>query len=172
MERVGQRSIRAPGVTNAVEPARRGATRPPTELGRRARVIRLLFVAAAAGLLLYGSAAGRDDMFPFGPFTMYSGFFPPNGVIVSTSITAENAAGRSAFVTQADTGIPRGDIEGELGAYQRNPGRLGDLAAAFHSRFPDAPPYVEMRIVQTRWQLHDRSVVSTSHVTLVEWHAS
>jgi hypothetical protein len=159
-------------VTNVAEDVHGRTTGPATELGRRARAIRLGFVAAAAGLLVYGSAAGSDDMFPFGPFTMYSGFFPPNGVIVSTSITADTAAGRTVMVTQADTGIPRGDIEGELGAYERDPGRLGDLAAVFHSRFPAAAPYVEMRIVQTRWRLHDRAVVGTSHVTLVEWHAS
>jgi hypothetical protein len=143
----------------------------PADLGPRARRVRMLFVVVVGALLLCGSLVGTDDKFPFGPFTMYSGYFPPNGVIISTSITAETAAGRTVFVTQADTGIPRGDIEGELGGYQRNPSRLGALAAAYHRRFPHASPYVEMRIVEKLWQLHHRVVVGQSSRTLVQWYA-
>jgi hypothetical protein len=128
-------------------------TRP--RITRRGRWLRLSLVAAAAGLLLYGTVAGHDDMFPFGPFTMYAGYYPPNGVITS----------------KADIGLPRGDIEGELGAYRADPGRFAQLAQAYHDRFPQASPYVEMRIVQKRWQLRHRAVVSVSMVTLVEWRA-
>jgi hypothetical protein len=144
----------------------------PGDLGSRGRLVRIMMTLAVTALILYGTVAGNDDKFPFGPFTMYSGFFPPNGVIISTNVTAQTAAGRTISVTQADTGIPRGDIEGELGAYEADPGRLGDLAAAYHHRFPEASPYVEMRIVETRWRLHNRAVVGQSLVTLVQWHAS
>jgi hypothetical protein len=155
-------------VTAVVDP------RPAPEigaLGRRGRAVRLLAAAAVAGLILAGSFVGRDDDFPFGPFTMYSGFFPPNGVITSTDITAQTADGQTVVVTQADTGIPRGDIEGELSAYEANPDRLGDLAAAYHRRHPLASPFVEMTLIQKRWQLHNRVLVSQKLVPLVSWHA-
>jgi hypothetical protein len=74
-------------------------------------------------------------------------------------------------VTQADTGIPRGDIEGELGAYEANPNMLGDLAASYHRRYPTASPFVAVQLVQERWQLHDRKVVSTTSVVLSRWHS-
>jgi hypothetical protein len=131
----------------------------------------MLATAAVAGLILAGSFVGTDDKFPFGPFTMYSGFFPPNGVLVSTYITAQTEAGRTVLVTQADTGIPRGDIEGELGAYEADPDRLGDLAAAYHRRHPLAAPFIGMELIQNRWQLHNRVLVSQKAVTLVSWHA-
>jgi len=141
------------------------------DIGPRGRAIRLALTAAAAALLLYGTVAGSDDMFPFGPFRMYAGYYPPNGVITSNSLMARTSDGHNVAVTQADIGLARGDIEGELDAFEADPDRLADLAQAFHRRHPQAPPYVEVRIVQTRWQLHDRAVESHSTVTLAEWNA-
>jgi hypothetical protein len=140
-----------------------------TDLGSRGRLVRLLLTAAAAGLLLYGTVAGRDDMFPFGPFTMYAGYYPPNGVITSNSLIANTADGHSLIPTEGDIGVARGDIEGELSVYRADPDRLGDFAQVFHQRHPQASPYVELRIVQTRWQLHNRAVVSKSTVVVAEW---
>ena len=141
------------------------------DLGSRGHTLRVLFTAAAAGLLLYGSAVGSDDMFPFGPFHMYSRYYPANGVITSTAVRAETADGRDVLVTESATGIAHGNIEGRLAEFTAHPERLADLASAFHRRFPDAAPYVAVRLVQTRWQLHDRAVVGTSTATLVEWRA-
>jgi hypothetical protein len=127
--------------------------------------------AAVAVLLIYGTVFGSDDQFPFGPFKMYAGYFPPNGILTSTTVKAQTADGRDVFVSEADTGIARGDIEGELSAYEAHPDRLGDLAAAYHRRFPHASPYVAVQLVQKRWQLHDRRVVGSTVVTLVSWRA-
>lgn len=142
------------------------------QIAKPARRLRLALVAAAAVLLLCGTLFGTDDMFPFGPFHMYSNYYPPNGVITSTAVVAQTASGHTVFVTQRDTGLARGDIEGELKEFEANPDRLGDLAASFHHRFPNASPFVEMRLIQKRWTLHDRKVVGTNVVTLVQWHAS
>jgi hypothetical protein len=130
-----------------------------------------VLTAAAAGLLLYGTVAGGDDMFPFGPFHMYSRYYPADGVVSSTSLRATTADGRDVLVTQGDTGIARGAIEGRLERYRTDPGRLGELASAYHHRHPDAPPYVALRLVQTRWRMQDREIVDRSTVTLVEWRA-
>jgi hypothetical protein len=144
----------------------------PSDVGARGRVFRLFLTAAAAAFLLYGTVAGHDDNFPFGPFTMYALYFPPNTVISSTTVEAHTADGRTVVVTQADTGVSHADLELELASFEADPGRLGELAATFHRRFPVAPPYVEVWIDQTRWQLHDRGVVDRSLVRLVDWRAS
>lgn len=143
-----------------------------TVLSGRSRVVRIAATVVAVGLLLYGSIAGNDDKWPFGPLHMYSRYYPANGYVTSTAVVAENANGRQVFVTERDTGVARGDIEGELSAYEADPARLGDLASAFHARFPNASPFVEVKIIEKRWQLRDRALVGTSVVTLVDWHAS
>jgi hypothetical protein len=79
------------------------------------------------------------------------------------------ADGRDVYVTQQDIGIARGAIEGRLPELVADPDRLAELAAAHHRRHPLASPYVEVRLVQTRWQLEDRQVVDQSTVTLAEW---
>jgi hypothetical protein len=140
--------------------------------GGHSRRLRMVLVAAAAVLLLSGTLFGSDDMFPFGPFHMYSSYHSPNGVITSTAVVAQTASGRTHFVTQHDTGLARGDIEGELKDFEADPNRLGALAESFHRRFPNAAPFVEMRLIQKRWTLHHRKVVAINVVTLVEWHAS
>ena len=152
---------RAPGPPGTVE----------TRIGSRGRVARMVGTAAAAVLLLYGTVAGTNDWFPFGPFTMYAGHYPPNGVITSNSLMARTADGREMVVTEADTGLTRAEMEGELFSFEQDPGRLASLAQAFHLRHPGASPYVEMWIAQQRWRLHNRAVSAQSTVILAKWHA-
>jgi hypothetical protein len=144
---------------------------PVDRLTGRGRTGRVLATVAALGLLLYGTVAGADDMFPFGPFHMYSRYYPANGYVTGTTVKAVNAAGREVTVTESATGLAHGDIEGHLRTFQADPSRLAGLAAAFHRRHPNASPYVEVRIVQQRWQVRDRRVVALTTATLVEWHA-
>jgi len=143
----------------------------PPRLTTRGRGIRIAGTIIATGILIYGSLGGSDYMFPFGPFRMYAGYYPPNGVITSTDVKARTADGHTVNVTQADTGIPRGDIEGELSAYEANPSMLGGLAAAYHRRHPAASPFISVQLVEQRWQLHDRKLVSSTTVVLSRWHA-
>jgi hypothetical protein len=142
-----------------------------TDIGPRGRVVRIAAAAAAAGLLIYGTVAGSNDMFPFGPFSMYAGRYPANGVISSNTLMAHKADGRVVVVTEADTGLTRAELEGELHAFQADPDRLADLAQAYHRRHPRASPYVAVWIAQKRWRLHDRAVVGQSTITLVEWRS-
>jgi hypothetical protein len=147
------------------------ADEPVERLTDRGRLVRVLVTLTAVGLLLYGTITGGDDMWPFGPFHMYSRYYPANGTVTGTSVQAVNAAGHQVTVTESDTGLAHGDIEGQLKAYEADPSRLASLADAFHHRHPAASPFVEVRIVQKRWQVHDRKVVGQSTVTLVDWHA-
>lgn len=144
----------------------------PDDLGPAGRRLRAILTAAAAALLLYGTVAGSNDMFPFGPFHMYSRYYPANGTVSSTSLQAVTADGREVFVTQRDIGIARGAIEGRLPELVADPDRLAEFAAAQQRRHPLASPYVELRIVQIRWRLVDREVVDRTAVTLVEWRRS
>lgn len=113
---------------------------PVEGLTGRGRAVRLSLTAIAAGLLIYGTVAGSDDMFPFGPFHMYSRYYPATGFVTGTTVQAVTAAGREVTVTERDTGLAHGDIEGRIGAFKADPSRLASLAAAFHRRHPDAPP--------------------------------
>jgi hypothetical protein len=118
------------------------AAAPGARLGHRGRVARLAGTVAAAVLLMYGTVAGTNDWFPFGPFTMYAGHYAPNGVITSNSLMARTADGRDVLVTEADTGLTRAELEGELFSFRKDPGKLASLARAFHQRHPGASPYV------------------------------
>lgn len=144
---------------------------PVERLSDRGRLVRGLLTIVAVGVLLYGTIHGADDMFPFGPFHMYSRYYPANGVVTGTTVQAVNAAGRQVTVTEADTGLAHGDIEGQLRAFEAKPARLKSLADAFHHRHPAASPFVEVRLVQQRWEVRDREVVGHTTVTLVDWHA-
>jgi hypothetical protein len=141
-------------------------------LGRSARGWRLGLTAVGIGVLLYGTVAGTDDMFPFGPFRMYAGYYSPDGVITSNNLFARTATGQVLRPTAADIGLARGDIEGELSSFVSDPSRLADLAQVHERLHPTASPYVSMWISQKRWQLRDRAVVSQSTVTLVSWNAT
>jgi hypothetical protein len=152
---------RGPGLTGA----------PEARLGYRGRVARLAGTVAAAVLLIYGTVAGTNDWFPFGPFTMYAGHYAPNGAITSNSLMARTADGRNVLVTEADTGLTRAELEGELFSFRKDPGKLASLAHAFHQRHPGASPYVEVWIAQQRWRLHNRAVAAQSTVILARWHA-
>ena len=140
-----------------------------SDLRASGRRIRVAASTAGIALLLYGTFWGSDHDFPFGPLHMYSRYYPATGIVTSTSLQATNADGRTRFVTQADIGVARGDIEGQLPEYEADPGRLGELAAAFHRRHPLAPPLVSMQIVQKQWHLKNRALVDTTTVTLVSW---
>ena len=81
------------------------------------RVWRLGAVGAVAALLLYGSARGQDDNFPFGPMNQYSFRTDPNGGISALWLDADTAAGthiRLDIAGSGDVGIARAELEGQL----------------------------------------------------------
>jgi hypothetical protein len=148
-----------------------GAIEPVLDISARGRKVRIALIAIAAVLLLSGTLWGGDDKFPFGPFHMYAGYYAPNGYITSTAVIGVNANGHQSYVTSTETGIARGDIEGQLSQYIHDPGKLAGLEDAFHRRHPNAVPFVDLRLVEKRWLLKDRRVVGTSTITLAQWQA-
>jgi hypothetical protein len=103
---------------------------------------------------------------------MYAGHHPANGVIRSTVLRARTADGRSVPVTTGATGLRRAEVEGQLHQLIAHPGRLGRLAALQRRRHPSAAAYVEIRILQKRWQLRDGAIVHHRQVVLADWRAT
>jgi len=123
-----------------------------THAGRRAR---LAATAVLVGLLLLGTVVGQDDDFPFGPFRMYATRDDPDGPVVSTRVEAVDSTGRVLVVPDTATGMRRAEIEGQVGRFRRDPALLAALSEAHDRLHPGQPPYVEVRVVEKRYQLHD-----------------
>src|ERR1700753_434164 len=76
------------------------------------------------GLLLYGTVAGQDDMFPFGPFRMYATADKLNAPITDTRFEIVDTTGTTVALTEVTSGIRRAEIEGQLGRFQTDPSLL------------------------------------------------
>lgn len=114
--------------------------------------VRLLATAVAGALLLAGTIWGDDDHFPFGPFRMYSTTADPDAPTRDTRLEATDAEGRIVTLTEANSGLRRAELEGQLPRLQAEPQLLAAVAAGYAARNPDAPPLREIRVV-IRW--HD-----------------
>jgi hypothetical protein len=130
---------------------------PRPALRAAARVWRLGAVGAVAALLLYGSAWGQDDNFPFGPMNQYSFRTDPNGPISALWLDADTAAGthlRLNIAGSDDVGIARAELEGQLDRILADPSRLQELAQAWARLHPDRPGLTRLTVGQDVTQLH------------------
>lgn len=121
------------------------------------------------GLLLLGSWRGSDDHFPLGPFLMFAGRNPPTMDVPSAFVQAVTRTGELVTVSAAASGFRRAELEGQLGALQRNPGQLRDIAVAHSRRNPQEPEYVEIRVVQRRFHLRERRLDGFTDIVLATW---
>ncbi len=137
-----------------------------TAAGRR---VRLVALAMAAALLLAGTLFGSDDHFPFGPFRMYSTADDPDGRVLSTTLRAVRADGRTVPVGEQDIGMRRAEYEGQLDRLVTRPEILGELAAVYQHRHPDRPRYVEIQIVRTTYQLTAGAPGAVTEQVLAVW---
>lgn len=132
-----------------MDPGLRAAPRPPLPRGARAR--RLAAAGVAIGLLLYGSALGGDDIFPFGPMTQYSFRIDPDGEIRALWVEADAADGRHVPIdlsSSGDVGVARAELEGQLDKIISDPARLEELATAWRRLHPDRPSLTRLIIGQ------------------------
>lgn len=144
----------------------------PQRLGRGAVRRRSTATGAVLVLLLLGSWIGSDDDFPVGSFRMYAGRNPVDGVVDSTYLLARTAAaGALVRVPDDATGYRRAELEGQLEVFLADPDRLQDVAEAHAAHLPADPPYVEVRLMQRRYSLHDRRIVQVRDVRLATWRA-
>lgn len=140
-----------------------------SRLGRGGRLIRGAVALLIGSLLVLSSWRGSDDHFPLGPFLMFAGRNPPTADVPSAFVQAVTSTGQVVTVSAAASGLRRAELEGQLGSLQRNPDQLQDIAAAHSRRSPDAPAFVEIRVVQRRFHLRDRHLRGYTDVVLATW---
>jgi hypothetical protein len=119
----------------------------PGRLGRRIRVVVAIVVA---GLVLYGTVWGQDDLFPFGPFRMYATADKLNSPVADTHFQIVDKTGATIELTEVNTGIRRAEIEGQLGRFRTNPSLLRIIDDAYVTLNPAAPAAVRVQII-IRW---------------------
>lgn len=136
--------------------------------GRRVRAAGLL---VAGVLLLLGTFRGSDDHFPFGPFLMYAGAGPTDGVVAEARLEATTAAGERVQVPEGVSGMRRAELEGQLARFVADPGLLRAVADAQARGRPGEPAYVRVEVVERRHEVRDRRVVGRADVVLATWPA-
>ncbi len=124
-------------------------------------------------LLLAGTLFGQDDAFPFGPFRMYASAEDLDAPVLDTRVEAVDVTGRRFVLTEADTGIRRAEVEGQLGRFAAHPALLAALASAYAARHPGAPPIVRVQVIQRWHQRRGGLPTGTYHDSVaVTWDAS
>lgn len=111
---------------------------PAPPLSALARRIRLLAVAIALVLAVWGSAAGDDDAFPFGPFRMYASTQSLDAPTTWLELQTVAADGSRHAVPDGAVGVRRAELEGQVGSFVANPRALAPLLAAYQAGHPDA----------------------------------
>jgi hypothetical protein len=120
------------------------------QLGRAARAA---VTVIGAGLLLAGTLVGQDDVFPFGPFRMYSTTDELHAPVASTRLEAVDAEGTRFRLSDGMTGMRRAEIEGQMGRFRADPALLGSLAEAYAARNAGRPPLARVEIVVRHFTL-------------------
>ena len=120
------------------------------QLSHRSRSIRVAVTVVLAALVFFGAVWGQDDLFPFGPFRMYSTADKLNSPVADTRFELVDTTGTIVELTQYNTGIRRAEIEGQLGRFESDPALLSVVDDAYVSLNPHAPAAVTLRII-IRW---------------------
>jgi hypothetical protein len=125
----------------------------------------------AGGALIYGSAYGSDDLFPFGPLTQYAFRTDPNGEIRATSIEADTTDGRRVTVdlSPRGVGIGRAEIEGQLGQIIHDPSLLQAIATAQRRLHPEQAQFVRLYLRQQVIDLDHGTKADEYTETLATW---
>jgi hypothetical protein len=143
-------------------------TDPATPAAKTRRIIATFVVAAG---LLYGSAYGTDDLFPFGPMVQFAFRTDPNGGIRSTFIDADTTTGQQVRVrlSPKGVGIGRAEIEGQLGKIKQDPSLLQSVAVAQRRLHPEEPQFTMLYLRQHVIDLVDGVKAGEYTETLVVW---
>ncbi|GAA3093183.1 hypothetical protein [Streptosporangium carneum] len=122
-------------------------------------------------VLLYGTVAGGDDLFPFGPMVQYAFSVPPDGEIRSLHLQSETASGGRTEIPIEPyyVGVRRAELETQLTRYERDPSLLQGLADTYSRLRPQDPRPIRLRLVTRVITLKDRRPVSTRDDERVSW---
>ncbi len=122
------------------------------------------------GLLAYGSIAGSNHLYPFGPMTQYAFYVDPDGEVASTQMWADTTAGTQVPVPlDGDLGMRRAEIENQLSRIRAHPELLHTVVEAQRRRHPDQPQFVRLYIRQVVYPLRDRVPGPSFRRDLVVW---
>ena len=157
-------------MTNAAldteQPAERDALTP------RGRTARLAITVIGVAVLLAGTLFGTDDHFPFGPFRMFATTNSWSEPISIARAEVVGADGRTIVLTEANSGVRRAEVEGQLDRFRREPAVLAGLADAYRAHNPSAPKVVRVAVVIRHHEI-SRSGPTGRYTdeTVAEWTA-
>jgi hypothetical protein len=139
------------------------------------RAWRLAAVLGVLGLLVYGSAWGGDDLFPFGPMSQYSFRIDPDGEVRALWVEADLADGshrRLDISNAGDIGVARAELEGQLDRIIADPQRLATLAEAWVRLHPDRPELRRIIVGQDVVELSDGREAGRRTDVFTAWSAA
>src|SRR5689334_22887649 len=101
---------------------------PPSARGRTARMV---ITVIGVAVLLAGTLFGTDDHFPFGPFRMFATTNAWSEPISIARAEVVDAQGRVIVLTEANSGVRRAEVEGQLDRFRSAPSALAGLGEAY-----------------------------------------
>jgi hypothetical protein len=136
--------------TTDTEPPGEPPTEPPgghEALSPRGRTARMAITVVGIAVLLAGTLFGSDDHFPFGPFRMFATTNPWSEPISIARAEVGDVDGRTIVLTEANSGVRRAEVEGQLDRFRREPAALAGLADAYRAHNPSAPKVARVAVV-------------------------
>lgn len=130
-----------------------GTLTSPTTLTARERRTRVAATAAVFIALLTGTLAGTDDHFPLGPFRMFATTNKWDEPVSVARAEIVDSAGTRIELTEANSGVRRAEIEGQLDEFRGNPPLLKSLASAYQARHPGGPRPVAVIVMLRHHEL-------------------
>lgn len=128
----------------------------PDTLTPRGRTARLVVTVVGVAVLLAGTLFGSDDHFPFGPFRMFATTDKWSEPISIARAEVVDINGRSTELTEANSGVRRAEVEGQINRFRRQPSALAGLADAYRAHNPDATRVARVTVVIRHHQIGRR----------------
>ncbi|WP_239151345.1 hypothetical protein [Virgisporangium aurantiacum] len=149
-----------------------GSTTGHDLLSPRGRTLRMVITAVGLAVLLAGTLFGTDDHFPFGPFRMFATTDAWSKPISIARAQVVDVDGRTIVLTEANSGVRRAEVEGQLDRFRREPAALAGLADAYRAHNPSAPKVARVAVVLRHHEISRSG--PTGHYTdevVAEWTA-
>jgi hypothetical protein len=138
-------------------------------LTARARRVRVAATALTLLLLVAGTAIGRDDNFPFGPFRMYANTNKLDGVVSKGFIVAETADGKRFRLIGEQFGFRRAELEGQMRFFREDPRLIRHLATAWEQDEPGRPHLALVSVGQTIYKLENGRSTGRRNRIIATW---
>ncbi len=124
---------------------------------------RVLVTGCIAIALGYGTIAGNDGDWPFGPMRQYATATPLSSQVLLTHVSGVTRSGRVIRLDTDSLGLRVAELDGQLWRLRRQPGLLLSLAAAYHRVHPRRSPLVRLMLERDGKVIRNRRVVARVH---------